>query len=317
MNEITDLLLADHLKKLKLPTVLREYKKQARQCAAENKGHVPYLSRLIELELIDRERRMVERRIKAAKFPAPKSLDSFDFKAIPALNKIQVLELARCGWIERRENVIALGPSGTGKTHIALGLGLAADHFTWMLGSEPMSLTKLIHYPPTPVGAAGVNAHHDAGFLTVLDAGPTPGLEVAFPGQGWAKVPSIEGGLVINLGENLQAMTGNYLVATPHRVVTADERFSAGYFHGSSLDVSLAPLELDPRFAAAVEASDYHRSAGFMARKEETEAGTKEMASERPAATYGEQLWNYFGRSYPDNMARHHPDGTPTEQRHD
>ena len=126
MNEVPDLLLADHLKKLKLLTVLREYEKQARQCAAENKGHVPYLSRLIELELIDRERRMVERRIKAAKFPASKSLDSFDFKAIPALNKTQVLELARCGWVERRENVIALGPSGTGKTHIALGLGLAA-----------------------------------------------------------------------------------------------------------------------------------------------------------------------------------------------
>src|SRR6056297_2906428 len=91
MNEAPDLLLADHLKKLKLPTVLREYEKQARQCAAENKGHVPYLSRLIEMELIDRERRMVERRIKAAKFPAPKSLDSFDFTAIPALNKTQVL----------------------------------------------------------------------------------------------------------------------------------------------------------------------------------------------------------------------------------
>ena len=58
--------------------------------------------------------------------PAVKSLDSFDFKAIPALNKMQVLELARCEWIERRENVIALGPSGTGKTHIALGLGLSA-----------------------------------------------------------------------------------------------------------------------------------------------------------------------------------------------
>ncbi len=69
---------------------------------------------------------MIERRIKAAKFPATKSLDSFDFKAIPSLNKMQVLELARCEWIERRENVIALGPSGTGKTHTALGLGLAA-----------------------------------------------------------------------------------------------------------------------------------------------------------------------------------------------
>ena len=64
--------------------------------------------------------------IKAAKFPAVKSLDSFDFKAIPALNKMQVLELTRCEWVERRENVIALGPSGTGKTHIALGLGLSA-----------------------------------------------------------------------------------------------------------------------------------------------------------------------------------------------
>ena len=126
MSEAPDLLLPHHLKKLKLPTMLREYEQQARQCAAENKGHVPYLSRLVELELIDRERRMVERRIKAAKFPAPKRLDSFAFKAIPALNKLHVLELARCGWIERRENVIALGPSGTGKTHIAHGLGLAA-----------------------------------------------------------------------------------------------------------------------------------------------------------------------------------------------
>ena len=69
---------------------------------------------------------MVERRIRMAKFPAVKSLDSFDFKAMPSLNKMMVLELARCEYIERRENVIALGNSGTGKTHIALGLGLAA-----------------------------------------------------------------------------------------------------------------------------------------------------------------------------------------------
>jgi DNA replication protein DnaC len=69
---------------------------------------------------------MVERRIKAARFPTVKSLDAFDFKAIPSLNKALVLDLARGDYIERRENVIALGPSGTGKTHIALGLGLAA-----------------------------------------------------------------------------------------------------------------------------------------------------------------------------------------------
>ena len=126
MNDAPEILLTHHLKALKLPTFLREHQKLARQCAAEGMDHVRYLARLVELELIDRERRMVERRIKAARFPTVKSLDSFDFSAIPKLNKMQVLELARCEWIERRENVIALGPSGTGKTHIALGLGLAA-----------------------------------------------------------------------------------------------------------------------------------------------------------------------------------------------
>ena len=126
MNDAPEILLAHHLKALKLPTFLREHQKLARQCAAEGMDHVRYLARLVELELIDRERRMVERCIKAAKFPTVKSLDSFDFSAIPKLNRMQVLELARCEWIDRCENVIALGPSGTGKTHVALGLGLAA-----------------------------------------------------------------------------------------------------------------------------------------------------------------------------------------------
>ena len=118
-----ELLLAHHLKTLRLSTFLRQHDKQARICAAEGEDHVRYLARLTELELIARERRMIERRIKSAKFPALKSLDSFDFKAIPSLNKMMVLELARCDWVERRENVMAPGPSGTGKTHVALGLG--------------------------------------------------------------------------------------------------------------------------------------------------------------------------------------------------
>jgi len=95
-SQAPELLLASHLKTLRLPTFLREHDRLARQCAAEGVDHVRYLARLVELELIDRERRMVERRIKAAKFPAVKSLDSFDFAAIPTLNKLQVLELARC-----------------------------------------------------------------------------------------------------------------------------------------------------------------------------------------------------------------------------
>ena len=126
MSEAPQLLLDHHLKTLKLPTFLREYDKLARQCASEGLDHVQFLARLVELELIDRERRMIERRIKAAKFPTVKSLDSFDFLALPSLNKMLVLELARSDYVERRENIIAVGNSGTGKSHVALGLGLAA-----------------------------------------------------------------------------------------------------------------------------------------------------------------------------------------------
>ena len=126
MTDTPQLLLAHHLKALRLPTFLRESDKLAQQCAAEGVDHPRYLLRLAELELLERERRMIERRIKEARFPTVKSLDSFDFTAIPSLNKALVLELARCEYIERRENVIAVGNSGTGKSHIALGLGLAA-----------------------------------------------------------------------------------------------------------------------------------------------------------------------------------------------
>ena len=122
MSNRSTLLLEHHLKELRLPTFLREYRKLAAQCAAENVDHPDYLLRLSELELIDRHQRMVQRRIRAARFPAVKSLDTFDFLAIPSVNKQLVMELARCEYIEHRENVIAIGNSGTGKTHVALGL---------------------------------------------------------------------------------------------------------------------------------------------------------------------------------------------------
>ena len=126
MSERSTVLLEHHLKELKLPTFLREYGKVAGQCAAEDVDHTGYLLRLAELELIDRHHRMVDRRIKAARFPAVKSLDTFGFLAMPSVNKHLVMQLARCEYVDRRENVIAVGNSGTGKTHVALGLGLAA-----------------------------------------------------------------------------------------------------------------------------------------------------------------------------------------------
>src|SRR5271165_3989634 len=119
-------LLEHHLKTLRLPTILSEYDKVARQCAAEQVDYPRFLLRLTELELLDRDRRAIERRIRQAKFPVVKSLDSFEFLAIPSLNKTLVLDLARCEFLSRKENLLLLGNSGTGKTHIALALGLAA-----------------------------------------------------------------------------------------------------------------------------------------------------------------------------------------------
>jgi hypothetical protein len=94
---------------LRLPTILSEYGKVARQCAAEQVDYPRYLLRLTELELLDRDRRAIERRIHQAKFPVVKSLDSFEFLAIPSLNKALVLELARCEFLSRKENLLLLG----------------------------------------------------------------------------------------------------------------------------------------------------------------------------------------------------------------
>ncbi|MEZ5216941.1 MAG: 2OG-Fe(II) oxygenase family protein [Ilumatobacteraceae bacterium] len=112
---------------------------------------------------------------------------------------------------------------------------------------------------------------------------------------------------VINLGEMLQEMTGNYYVATTHRVVAHEPRFSSAYFHGPDLRTPLEPLPLDPAFAAAVAASPRHRAAGFMAKRDDLLAG-RNGTTGSGAGVFGQQLWNYYVRSYPENVAQHHPD---------
>jgi RNA polymerase sigma factor (sigma-70 family) len=119
-------LLKHHLKALRLPTVLAECEKVARRCAADNVDHLVFLLQVVELELIERERKAAERRLKAARFPAPKTLDEFDFAARPSVNKPLLLDLARGDYLGKRENVLFVGPSGTGKTHLATALGMAA-----------------------------------------------------------------------------------------------------------------------------------------------------------------------------------------------
>jgi DNA replication protein DnaC len=119
-------LLKHHLKALKLPTVLAECEKVAVRCATENADHLTFLLQLCELELIERERKAAERRLKAARFPSAKLLDEFDFSARPSVNKLLVLDLVRGDYWTRQENILLVGPSGTGKTHLATALGMAA-----------------------------------------------------------------------------------------------------------------------------------------------------------------------------------------------
>jgi DNA replication protein DnaC len=119
-------LLKHHLKSLKLPTMHSECEKVAQRCAADNADHLAYLLQLSELELIERERKAAERRLKAARFPAAKLLDEFDFAARPSINKPLVLQLINGDYLDHRENVLLVGPSGTGKSHLATALGMAA-----------------------------------------------------------------------------------------------------------------------------------------------------------------------------------------------
>ncbi len=98
----------------------------AAQAAADNADHLTYLLQLSELELIEREKPAAERRLKAARYPTIKTLEAFDFAARPSVNKMLVAELARGEFIDKRENVLLVGNPGTGKSHLATALAVAA-----------------------------------------------------------------------------------------------------------------------------------------------------------------------------------------------
>jgi DNA replication protein DnaC len=122
----TSLLLKANLKQLRLPTISAEYAKLAREAAEAQEDYAAYLLRLTELEVASRADNTLKARIKQAHFPVWKDLDTFDFTVVPQLNKQKILELTRSEWIDKHENTCLIGSPGTGKTHLATALGLAA-----------------------------------------------------------------------------------------------------------------------------------------------------------------------------------------------
>jgi len=120
------LLLEYYLKKLKLPTMLREYAAVAAVCRKDRSDFPVYLLRLAEREILDREKRATERRIKEANFPVIKTIDTYEFSAQPSINEALVRELLRGEYLDKRENVLLIGNPGTGKTHLASALAFSA-----------------------------------------------------------------------------------------------------------------------------------------------------------------------------------------------
>jgi len=122
----SDLQIRSFLKRLRLPVVAQNYARLAEEAAANNRTFQDYLFALLEGEVIQREDHAQKLRLLRARFPVIKSLDNFDFSAIPSANKALILELSRSTFIDRRENVILIGSYGTGKTHLAISLAASA-----------------------------------------------------------------------------------------------------------------------------------------------------------------------------------------------
>lgn len=119
-------LLDHHLDYLKLPYLQQHHAELARQCAERNWDHVEYLRRLIEGQYTERRQRIIERRVKAARFPVLKTLDQYQWDWPRKINRLQVQNLFRLGFVAEKANVVFLGTVGVGKTHLATALGYAA-----------------------------------------------------------------------------------------------------------------------------------------------------------------------------------------------
>ncbi len=123
---VNKMLLEAYLKKLKMPQAAIVYESMAREAVDNNLDYEEYLLGVLEQEIHQRENNRIQRGIRQAAFPVIKTLENFDFKVIPSLNKPKVLKLMQGDYIRKKENIILVGNSGVGKTHIAIALGYEA-----------------------------------------------------------------------------------------------------------------------------------------------------------------------------------------------
>ena len=193
---------------------------------------------------------------------------------------------------------------------MSLSLELDSDHMNRVFGSEPSPYLKLIRYPQTPETTQGVGEHKDSGYLTLLLQDDKPGLEAKAADGHWYAVSPLTGSLVVNVGELMQMMTCNYYIAAPHRVVSqsTSERFSSAFFYSPDLDTPLKAITLPHHLQSKVNASAYHRNAGFMASRKEISSGVGSMHSKVVPDVFGIKYWERWIRSYPEIAYKYYPE---------
>ncbi len=118
--------IRQYAKQLRLPTLGSQFVKLAEEAVKQKQGHVTYLEALLSAEIEERERNAIARRIQEAHFPKVKTLEDFHFEEVPHIPAALIRNLAEGGYLRRSEPIIFLGETGTGKTHLASGLGVAA-----------------------------------------------------------------------------------------------------------------------------------------------------------------------------------------------
>ena len=118
--------ILEYCKRLQIPTIGRQFSRLAQEAAKQSRSHLSYLETLLESELDERERNAIARRINEAHFPRVKTLEEFDFQKAPHVPATLIRSLANGGYLTRSEPVLFLGEAGTGKTHLATGLAVAA-----------------------------------------------------------------------------------------------------------------------------------------------------------------------------------------------
>lgn len=122
----TKLRLEENLKTLSLSNMLKTLENQVRQAKAKGESYEEFLLSLTEMEIEERSEKRQVRRLQEAKFPLMKPLETFQMESAPNLDKRELGELSNSDYIREKKNVIFLGRSGTGKTHLAIGLGIKA-----------------------------------------------------------------------------------------------------------------------------------------------------------------------------------------------